>query len=201
MMSVCSPSASIATNAAVSQAVLRERRTEHGERPGHEEQPADEPRVDAELGVGRLARLDARAARALRGRARIPGPVALRVAEHGLDAVAEVAEMARGARVLEPGRAHRRAGTGLVGVGALVVELGRGEARAGSDVRVGLHEAEPDHDRRDGGEHERHPPLRPQRREHEEPERERDVRAARVRPEEPGGDERRSPAARPGAAV
>ena len=72
--------------AALSQAVQRNEAHEHGQHPRDEEQPAEEPGVDSELGVGRLAGLD-RDVGAGGGRAGVARPVSLRVAEDGLDPV------------------------------------------------------------------------------------------------------------------
>src|SRR5581483_11682382 len=70
------------------------------DRPQGEEQRPDEARVDAELRIRRLARLDLRA-RARGRRAGVPDAEALRMVDDGRDAAPQASPVARGARVGE----------------------------------------------------------------------------------------------------
>ena len=91
--SVCRPSASTAANAAASQAQRgAEPRSSARFQATKSAQP-EQARLDAELGVRRLARLDLDAG-PLGGHAGVAEPVALRVADHGLDPVAQVRPVA-----------------------------------------------------------------------------------------------------------
>ena len=87
--SVWMPSARTAASEAPSQGSRRQQPPQQREVPRDEDEHAEQPELDAELGVGRLAGLDL-GARPLRGHAGVAEPVALRVADDGLDPVAEV---------------------------------------------------------------------------------------------------------------
>ena len=80
------------------QAGTASQRDEQRQHQSDERRRSDEAGVDPQLGVRRLARLDLNA-RSLRRHARVAEAVALRVAQHGLDAVAEVAPVARDGRL------------------------------------------------------------------------------------------------------
>ena len=203
MMSVCRPSASIATIAAASQAVQRATRQSTTSDQAMKSSAPARPDVDAQLRIGRLTGHD-RGAGAGRGRTGVAGAVAQRMAEHGRDPVAQALPVALGARVREavhggvPGRsalepprrrrasecvaqgaqpavAHRRAR--MVGVVALTGQFGLRIGGGGCEVRIDPHEGEAGDEHADGGERETEPPLRPQRCEHGEAERERQVGA------------------------
>ena len=119
--------------------------------PGDERKHPEQAELDAELRVGRLARLDLRPG-AFRGHARVAESVALRVRRRRSMPVAEVVEVASNDD--SPGSS----GSPLVGSCLascpLDLELGRGETRLGRDVGIGADEEERGCD-------ERSPPRRP----------------------------------------
>ena len=111
MMSVCSPSASIATQrGAEPGGAARDARTSSASDQATNSSAADEPGVDAELGVGRLAGLDARDAVRAAVEPALPSPNPCGWWSTVSIAVAQAPPVARGARVLEPARADGRAG-------------------------------------------------------------------------------------------
>ncbi len=177
--SVWMPSTSTAASAAAEPRRPGQQPPQQREVPREEEEHADEPQLDPELGVRRLAGLDLGAG-SLRGHAGVPEPVAPRVAKNRLDPVPEVVQVAvdRGLAGAERIAARLL----LLAAGALDLELGRGEARLRRDVRIGPDEEERGrHEHAGGGDR----PPAPQRvGEHDESEDECSDRRPRVREEQ-----------------
>ena len=177
--SVCSPTKSIATNAAASHGNVSEP-SEQRERPGDERQAAEEAGLDGELGVRRLARQHGDLG-ALGRHARVADPEAPRVVDRGACPGTEAREVLTRRGLVGTRRVIGRSGM-LVRVRLLLGELGRREVRPGTEVVVGLHERKPEHgdDHREAG-GKRGPP---EHREDEQADDECEERGARVRREQ-----------------
>ena len=195
--SVCRPRKSTAANDAASHGVRRQP-PEQRQRPRDEDKRADEPGLDRQLGVGRLARLD-RHVRPRRRHAGVAEAESPRVVQRGARTGAEARQVLARRRLVRARRVvalDRR----LVRVSLLVGELARREVRARAEVVVRLARTR-SRDRRDGdGQADEEQPRAAATARTSRPSDEREQRSARVRPEQRGEEQRRErPAPAPSA--